>query len=126
MEEYGLYINGKWEKPAAAKIFATINPADGETLASFPMGTQEDVARAVGSAMNAFAKWKRVSPPKRGEILLKAAAIMRARKEELGAMVTREMGKVIAEGKGDVQEAIDFHIPAEHGVTRCRERHFRM
>jgi aldehyde dehydrogenase (NAD+) len=108
MKNYGLYINGEWIKSASEKTFATKNPADGEALASFPEGTQEDVARAVEAAEKAFPKWKRFPPPKRGEILLKAAAMMRARKEELGEMVTKEMGKVIAEGRGDVQEAIDF------------------
>lgn len=108
MKNYGLYINGEWIKSASEKTFATKNPADGEALATFPEGTQEDVARAVEAAEKAFPKWKRFPPPKRGEILLKAAAMMRARKEELGEMVTQEMGKVIAEGKGDVQEAIDF------------------
>ena len=108
MKNYGVYINGEWFKSASEKTFATKNPANGEALASFPEGTQEDVARAVEAAEKAFPKWKRFPPPKRGEILLKAAAMMRARKEELGEMVTKEMGKVIAEGKGDVQEAIDF------------------
>jgi aldehyde dehydrogenase (NAD+) len=108
MKNYGLYINGEWIKSASEKIFATKNPANGETLANFPEGTQKDVAKAIEAAEKAFPKWKRFPPPKRGEILLKAAAMMRARKEELGELVTKEMGKVIAEGKGDVQEAIDF------------------
>jgi aldehyde dehydrogenase (NAD+) len=108
MKNYGLYINGEWIKSASEKTFATKNPANGETLANFPEGTQKDVAKAIKAAEEAFPKWKRFPPPKRGEILLKAAAMMRARKEELGEMVTKEMGKVIAEGKGDVQEAIDF------------------
>jgi len=108
MKNYGLYINGEWIKSASGRTFATQDPANGEALASFPEGTQEDVARAVEAAEKAFPKWKRFPPPKRGEILLKAAAVMRARKEELGEIVTKEMGKVIAEGRGDVQEAVDF------------------
>jgi aldehyde dehydrogenase (NAD+) len=108
MQNYGLYINGEWVKSASEKTFVTKNPANGETLATFPEGTQKDVAKAIEAAEKAFPKWKRFPPPKRGEILLKAAARMRERKEELGEMVTKEMGKVIAEGKGDVQEAIDF------------------
>ena len=108
MKEYGLYLNGKWVKGSGNKAFDTKNPATGETLAIFSEGTQKDVSRAVEAAEGSFPKWKRFPPPKRGEILLKAAGIMRARKDELGALVTREMGKVISEGKGDVQEAIDF------------------
>jgi acyl-CoA reductase-like NAD-dependent aldehyde dehydrogenase len=108
MKEYGFYLDGKWVKPKGRKSFVTKSPADGETLAVFPAGTPEDVIQAVEAAVKAFPQWKRFPPPKRGEILLRAAGMMRERKEELGELVTREMGKVIAEGKGDVQEAIDF------------------
>lgn len=108
METYGLYINGQWVKADKSKTFVIQNPATGEPLATFPVGTPEDVGRAFEAAARAFPPWKHFPPPKRGEILLRAAAIMRQKKEELGALVTREMGKVIAEGKGDVQEAIDF------------------
>jgi acyl-CoA reductase-like NAD-dependent aldehyde dehydrogenase len=108
MKEYGLYINGEWVKASGGKTFETRNPATGESLALFPQGTREDVVKAIEAAQKAFPRWRRFPPPKRGEILLRAAAVMRRRKEELGSLVTREMGKVIAEGKGDVQEAIDF------------------
>ena len=108
MKEFGLYIDGKWVKGSSGRTFETRNPANGEVLAVFQEGAREDVVKAVESAQRAFPKWKKFPPPKRAEILLRAAAILRQRKEELGALVTREMGKVIAEGKGDVQEAIDF------------------
>jgi aldehyde dehydrogenase (NAD+) len=108
MREYGLYVNGQWRKSATGKTFMTKNPANGGTLAFLAQGNREDVDRAAAAALRAFPAWKQYPPPKRGEILLRAAAIMRRRKDELGEMVTKEMGKVIAEGKGDVQEAIDF------------------
>ncbi len=108
MKEYGLYINGEWVKSRSGRTFETKNPATGETLASLQEGSREDVLQAIEAARNRLPMWRKFPAPKRGEILLRAAAIMRERKEELGAMVTREMGKVIAEGKGDVQEAIDF------------------
>jgi acyl-CoA reductase-like NAD-dependent aldehyde dehydrogenase len=108
MKEYGLYINGEWIKSDSGKTFPTTNPATGEILATFQVGTQKDVDKAIAAAEKAFPRWKKFPPPKRGEILLKAAAIMRERKDELGELVTKEMGKVIAEGKGDGQEAIDF------------------
>ncbi|MCJ7687150.1 MAG: aldehyde dehydrogenase family protein, partial [Desulfobacteraceae bacterium] len=108
MKEYGLHINGKWIESASRETFETRNPATGETLARFARGTKEDVSKAVDAAEKAFLEWKRYPAPKRGEIILKAASILRDRKEELGELVTKEMGKVIAEGKGDVQEAIDF------------------
>ena len=108
MKEYGLYIGGEWRKSAAANMFATQNPANGEDLAFFVGGRAEDVDLAVEAATRAFPAWKNYPPPGRGIILLRAAAILRRRKDELGEMVTREMGKIIAEGKGEIQEAIDF------------------
>ncbi len=108
MKEYGLYINGEWVASESDKRFETRSPIDGKVLATFPQGTPGDVERAIDAAEDAFPAWKRTPAPKRGEILLRAAQIMRARKQELGELVTTEMGKVIAEGKGDVQEAIDF------------------
>ena len=108
MKEYGLYIGGQWMSPSGRRSFTTSNPATGEILAKFAQGTEEDTEKAVEAARKAQSTWRNVSPPKRGEILLKTAQIMRNRKDELGELVSREMGKVIAEGKGDVQEAIDF------------------
>ncbi|MCX5909841.1 MAG: aldehyde dehydrogenase family protein [Deltaproteobacteria bacterium] len=108
MKEYGFYINGEWIKPTGRKTFATKNPANGEVLAVFLQGTEQDVQKALGAAEKAMPSWRQFPPPKRGEIILKAAGLLRERRDELGALVTQEMGKVIAEGKGDVQEAIDF------------------
>lgn len=108
IQEYNLFIYGKWIKSTGIETFETKNPATGETLASFPMGTREDVIKAINSAEQAFPKWKSTPAPKRGEILLRAATIMRSRKEELGELVAKEMGKIISEANGDVQESIDF------------------
>ncbi|MEW6579480.1 MAG: aldehyde dehydrogenase family protein [Chloroflexota bacterium] len=108
VRDYGHYINGAWVPSESGKWFETKSPTTGEVLARFPQGTRGDVQRAIAAAEAAFPAWKRLPPPKRGEILLRAAQIMRQRKDELGALVTTEMGKVIAEGKGDVQESIDF------------------
>ncbi len=108
MKEYGHYINGEWTKPGIGRTFESKDPATGSALAEFAKGSETDVSRAVEAAEKAFPEWKRYPAPKRGEILLRAASIMRERKDALGELVTREMGKVIAEGKGDVQEAIDF------------------
>ena len=108
VQDAGFFIGGKWTNPRDRKRFETINPATGEVLATFPLGTNEDVNAAVRAAKGAFEKWKKTPAPRRGELLLEAAKIFRNRKEELGRIVTMEMGKVIAEGRGDVQEAIDF------------------
>ena len=84
MKNYGLFINGEWIQSKGGKTFETKNPADGQTLAVFQEGTREDVGQAVDAAERTFPRWQKFPPPKRGEILLKAAAIMRERKEELG------------------------------------------
>ena len=107
-QKSGFYVDGKWSNPKARERFDTINPATGEVLATFPLGTSEDVGGAVSAARRAFKMWRGTPAPRRGELLLEAARIFRKRKEELGRLVTTEMGKVIAEGLGDVQEAIDF------------------
>jgi alpha-ketoglutaric semialdehyde dehydrogenase len=107
-EQYGLFIGGKWTVPARARRFETINPATREVVGSFVTGTPMDVDAAVGAAHRAFRGWKETPAPKRGEILLEAARLMKRAKDDLGRTVTREMGKVISEGLGDVQESIDF------------------
>ena len=105
---YGQFINGGWVDSESTDTFESRNPATGEVLATFPKGTRGDVVRAIEAAEKAFPKWKATPAPHRGQILLRAAQIMRERKQELGEIVSAEMGKVIAEGLGDVQESIDF------------------
>ena len=108
MNEYGLYVDGQWTASSSGRTFQSISPTSGEILATFAEGDGDDVEKAVQAAAKARKEWRFFPAPKRGEILLEAATIMRKRKNELGEMVSREMGKVISEGKGDVQEAIDF------------------
>src|SRR5438552_3333910 len=108
VQEYGLFIGGKWKK-SEGKRFETINPATGEVLATFPSATKEELGDAVRAAKGAFERWRKTPAPRRGEMLLEAARIFRRKKEELGRIVNTEMGKVIAEGRGDVQEVIDFY-----------------
>jgi alpha-ketoglutaric semialdehyde dehydrogenase len=106
--EIGLFIGGKWVTPPGAARFLTHNPTNGQVVGSFVSGTPKDVDAAVGAADAAFPGWKATPPPARGEILLRVSQILKSRKEQIGRVVTQEMGKVIAEGRGDVQEAIDF------------------
>ncbi|MCI4372580.1 MAG: aldehyde dehydrogenase family protein [Thermoplasmata archaeon] len=108
VEEFGLFIGGKWVNPPGAKRFETINPATKEPLASFVSATPADVDRAIGAAAEAFPAWKSTPAPKRGAVLLAAAQKLTERKAAVGQIVTQEMGKVIGEGLGDVQESIDF------------------
>ncbi|MBU0530651.1 MAG: aldehyde dehydrogenase family protein [Candidatus Aenigmatarchaeota archaeon] len=107
MKTYKIFINGKWINSTSGKTFKSINPANEKPLAKFQQGNETDVNKAVAAANLAYKKWKDVPPPKRGEILFNFSLLLRKHKEELARLVTQEMGKVISEGRGDVQEAID-------------------
>ena len=102
------YIGGEWVESQSGKSFDVFNPANGEVIAKGTASTKEDVERAVQAARSAFERWRLYPAPKRGEILYKAGEIMVRRKEELAREMTREMGKVVAEARGDVQEGIDM------------------
>ena len=106
---YGNFIGGEWKDAASSRTFDNRNPADTTDLVgSFADSGPEDVERAVAAAREAFPHWKALPAPKRGEILYRAAEILVRRKEELSRDMTREMGKVLDETRGDVQEAIDM------------------
>ena len=90
------------------ETFESTSPADGETIGVFPRQAAEDVDRAVARAKDAFARWRLVPAPERGNILFRFAQILEQHKPELSELMTREMGKVKAEAGGDVQEAIDM------------------
>ncbi len=110
------YINGQWVASASGETFENLNPADrGELIGLFPKSGPEDVNAAVAAARQAFKTWKNTPPPKRGEILYHAATLLQERKEALAEDMTREMGKVLEETRGDVQEAIDmtFYMAGE-------------
>ena len=103
------YINGEWVESSSGKAFEDRNPANTEELiAMFPASTAADVDAAVDAARGAFESWRLVPAPKRAEILFRAAETLARRKEDLARDMTREMGKVLAEARGDVQEAIDM------------------
>jgi len=103
------FIAGSWLDAESGKRFDSYNPADrGEAVASAPLSSRADVDRAVAAARAALPGWRQLPAPRRGELLFRAAEHIAREKERLGALVTREMGKVLAEGLGDVQEAIDI------------------
>src|SRR5215207_3343317 len=104
--EFQNYINGKWVK--GRTTFQTINPANEELLAEIAEAEVRDVDAAVNSATEAFKSWRLVPAPLRGELLFKIGDILKKQKEELSQLLTRDMGKVISEARGDVQEAIDM------------------
>jgi len=102
-------INGQWVAPISGKTQLNRNPANtDEVLGEFPLSTQVDVDAAVSAALQAYKKWRLVPAPKRAEILFRTAELLVKRKEEFSRDMTREMGKVLAETRGDVQEAIDM------------------
>ena len=108
MDSYQNYVDGQWVSAHGGRTFTNENPATGEALGTFPDSRAEDVAAAAEAAERALPKWKATPAPKRGEILYRVARMMEQRKEELARELTEEMGKVIAEARGDVQEGIDM------------------
>jgi aldehyde dehydrogenase (NAD+) len=124
-----LNLIGGHRRPAlSGKTFLNLNPADhSDVVGEFPASGAEDVARAVAEAKKAFATWRLIPAPKRAEILYRTGYLLSTRKEELARDMTREMGKVLAETRGDVQEAIDeaFYVAGEgrrlFGVTTPSE-----
>ena len=102
------FINGKWVDAKSGQTFENRNPANwDELVGTFPKSSKDDVDEAVRTARSAFEKWRLMPAPKRGDILRTVGDIMVAKKEELARQMTREMGKVLAETRGDVQEGID-------------------
>src|SRR5919109_2421769 len=102
------FIGGQWVAPATGAYFENRNPADrDDIIGCFPRSGPEDVARAGASARRGFAQWSRTPAPVRGEVLHRVGDLLVERKETIARAMTREMGKVLAETRGDVQEGID-------------------
>ena len=115
-EQFKNYVDGKWLPARSDKVFENRNPADSSDLIGlFPASEVEDVDAAVQGAKNAFAAWHLVPAPRRGELLYRVGELLRKHKEEIAQGMTREMGKVIQETRGDVQEGIDtaFYVAGE-------------
>ncbi len=121
------YIAGRWVAARSGRTFANLNPANGAHLGDFPSSGPDDVNDAVAAAAGAFRAWRLTPAPKRAEIIFRAGEIIRARKEELARAMTREMGKILVEARGDVQEGIDMAYLAAgegrrmYGVTTPSE-----
>jgi acyl-CoA reductase-like NAD-dependent aldehyde dehydrogenase len=103
------FINGEWVESRSGKAYENRNPANTDELVGmFVASANEDVDAAVEAAAEAYKKWRLVPAPKRAEILFRAAELLVERKEAFAKDMTREMGKVLAETRGDVQEAVDM------------------
>ncbi len=105
---YRNYINGEWVESETGETFENLNPADtSDVVGVFQRSGKEDVDKAVAAAKCAFQKWRLTPAPRRAEIIFRAAGILLERKEDYARDMTREMGKVLSETRGDVQEAVD-------------------
>ncbi len=115
-DQFKNYVDGKWLAAKSEKVFENRNPADrNDLIGLFPASAVEDVDAAVQAAKKAFTAWRSVPAPKRGELLYRVGELLRQHKEEIARGMTREMGKVIKETRGDVQEGIDtaFYVAGE-------------
>ncbi len=105
---YHNLIGGEWLPARSGKTILNLNPADhSDVVGAFPSSHADDVAAAVAAARKAYETWRLVPAPKRAEILYRAGILLQERKEKFAHDMTREMGKVLAETRGDIQEGID-------------------
>ena len=128
VKKYHNYINGEWVKSSSGEWFDNVNPADTtDIVGRFPASNGDDINAAVAAAKNAATRWRRTPAPKRAELLFTLGEILRKNKDEFTQQMTREMGKVLKEAGGDVQEAIDctYYTAGEgrrlHGFTTPAE-----
>lgn len=116
MKTYQIYIGGKWVNSASRRTFSSLNPANEQVIGMFQSCNSQDIDKAVKAAEDAYSSWSETPAPKRGEILLEIARLLRKDKDRLARLVATEMGKVYKESAGDVQEAIDvFEYMAGEG-----------
>ncbi|MBV9341983.1 MAG: aldehyde dehydrogenase family protein [Acidobacteria bacterium] len=113
---YHNFIDGQWVESTTGQTFENRNPADTRDLIGiFQRSGKSDVDAAVAAARRAFLKWRLIPAPRRAEIIFRAADMLAERKEDYARDMTREMGKILKETRGDVQEAVDtaFYMAGE-------------
>src|SRR5579863_5047732 len=127
---YKNFINGEWVSSSSGETFENLNPANrGELMGLFQKSNGRDVENAIEAAKEAYKSWRLVPAPKRGEMLYRAAHLLAEGKETYSTQMTQEMGKILDETRGDVQEAIDmtFYMAGEgrrlYGQTTPSELH---
>src|ERR671920_206093 len=126
VKSYPNYIGGEWVSSASGEWFENTNPADTrDVVGRFPASDASDVERAVSAARDAADKWRRLPAPRRAEILFRLGEILIRNKDRFAREMTREMGKVLKETGGDVQEAIDctYYTAGEGRRHQARRRH---
>ncbi|MEX0908102.1 MAG: aldehyde dehydrogenase family protein [Gemmatimonadota bacterium] len=108
MKGYRNFVAGEWVDARSGRTFENRNPADtSDVVGTFPRSDAADLASAVASALRGFHQWRRTPAPLRGDVLRRVGDLLTERKEEIARAMTREMGKVLNETRGDVQEGID-------------------
>jgi len=109
MSAYQNFVDGAWVTSASGNLFENRNPVDRDDLiGTFQQSSAADAERAIDAARRAYATWRLVPAPRRAEVLFRAGQLLSARKESLARDMTREMGEVLDETRGDVQEAVDM------------------
>jgi aldehyde dehydrogenase (NAD+) len=124
----GVCIDGQWiERPSGAEI-CSINPSTAEPIARVATAGRAEYEDCVAASQRSFERWREVPPPERGAIIRSLGNALRNKKEELGLLVTLEVGKIRSEGTGEVQEMIDMCDFATglsrqlYGLTMASER----
>ncbi len=108
VEKYKNYINGKWVAEGSLGTFKDVNPSDtDDVVGEFPSSGKEEIDAAVAAAKEAFKTWRLVPAPERGILLKRVGDLLVKHKEDIARVMTREMGKILIETRGDVQEGID-------------------
>jgi alpha-ketoglutaric semialdehyde dehydrogenase len=128
VKTYQNYIGGEWIPSQSGEMFENINPADTRDIVGrFPLSNSDDVNAAVNAAQDSFDRWRQTPAPRRAELLFRLGEILVSNKSRFADDMTREMGKVLKESGGDVQEAIDctYYTAGEgrrlHGFTTPAE-----
>ena len=126
-EKFLNYIGGRWVPARSGRTFPNLNPANGASIGEFPDSEEADVAAAVDAAQAVKRAWQLTPAPKRGEMLYRLGALIAEKKDALAQAATREMGKILIETRGDVQEGVDMAYLAAgegrrmYGVTTPSE-----
>ena len=107
-ENFGQYIDGKWQKSSSGETYDVINPATEEVIGQASKANSEDVQKALISAEKGFKIWRNTSPWERAKIIRKISEIMRSKVDVLSKWLTLEVGKPLSEGPGEVNGAADI------------------
>ena len=115
----GAWAGAALDTSGGERVVST-NPSTGEAIASVSLGGRAHYEQVVAAAASTFQRWRALPAPKRGEIVRQMGEAMRAEKESLGRLVSMEVGKILSEGMGEVQESIDM---ADLCVGMSRQLH---